>query len=131
MRLQDIDNLYREMAKNIFTEQVLYKTKPIHNSIEIISKLAQHLEIYIITARTDKMIVDVIRWLKTYDIENKIKDVISSSNDIKQNICKKKKIDFLCDDDLRHLIDSKIKIRVLFNPKGIKTNYKGIEVAKS
>lgn len=34
---------------------------------------------------------------------------------MKQDICLKNNICFLCDDDVRHLMDKKAKIRVLFN----------------
>ena len=55
------------------------------------------------------------KWLKKYDLSENIQGIISASYESKQDICLKNNIVFLCDDDIRHLVDKKIKMRILFN----------------
>lgn len=120
-----IDKIYNEMSKEIFTKEVLEKTKPIRGAIREIKKLAKDYEIYIITARPKEMFLDIESWLKKYKIDKYIKKVISSSEKEKQDICIKNNIFLLCDDDLRHVINNKIQIRILFK-NDIKTKDKEI-----
>ena len=82
---------------------------------EVISKL-RNLgdEIYIITARPEKMFPDIESWLKKYNIEKDITKVISSTGKEKQDICNENNIFLLCDDDIRHLTNKKIQVRMLF-----------------
>ncbi len=110
-----IEELYNYMSNIIFQPEILYKTKPILGAIETIKKLSQKFNIYIITARTEELIKPVYDWLKKYDLNEDIQEIISSSYESKQDICSKNNICFLCDDDARHLIDKKVKIRVLFS----------------
>lgn len=126
----EIDRIYKNMGSYIFRPEILEETMPVQGAIETIQKLAQKFEIYIITARTESMINPVNNWLEKYHIKNKIKQVISSSYEPKQEICLKRGISFLCDDDIRHLIDKKVKTRVLFNNKK-KENKKDIWIVKS
>lgn len=114
MEKDKIDKIYSEMSKDIFTKEVLQNTKPIRGAIREIKELSEDYEIYIITARPKEMFFDIEKWLKKYKIEKYIKKVISSSGKEKQDICIKNNIFLLCDDDLRHVINNKIKIRILF-----------------
>lgn len=111
----EIDELYNNMSKIIFQPETLYRTKPVLGAIEEIKKLSQNFNIYIITARTEKLIKPVCEWLKKYDLSENIQEIISSSYESKQDICLKNNIGFLCDDDVRHLIDKKIRVRILFS----------------
>ena len=111
----EINELYNNMSRIIFQPDTLYRTKPVLGAIEGIKKLSKTFKIYIITARTDKLIKPVYEWLKKYDINESVQEIISSSYELKQDICLKNNICFLCDDDVRHLIDKKIRVRVLFS----------------
>ena len=115
MKYEKIDKLYKEMSNNIFLPDVLEKTKPLEDSINAIKKLSSKFDIYIVTSRTDELIKPVRAWLEKYDIDTNIRKIISSSYQTKQDICLKNDIFFLCDDDLRHINDKKINMRVLFN----------------
>lgn len=114
------------MCKDIFTQQILENTQPIQNSINVIKKLSEKFCIYIITARTEEMISWVNNWMKKYSIDKNIKEVISSSDRKKQDICLENSIYLLCDDDLRHIIDNKINVRILFNKKKLSENKNNI-----
>ena len=61
------------------------------------------------------MIKPIYDWLKKYDLSENIQGIISSSYESKQDICLKNNICFLCDDDVRHLVNKKVKRRVLFS----------------
>ena len=111
----EIDELYNNMSKIIFQPETLYRTKPVLGAIEKIKKLSQNFNIYIVTARTENLIKPVYEWIKKYDLSENIHEIISSSYESKQDICLKNNIGFLCDDDVRHLIDKKIRVRILFN----------------
>lgn len=63
------------------------------------------------------MFCDINSWLKKYKIDKNIKKIISSSGKEKQEICKENDINILCDDDLRHIRENKIDIRILFKNK--------------
>ena len=127
---KDIDRIYKNMGSYIFRPEILDETMPVQGAIETIQKLAKQFEIYIITARTEAMLVPVNNWLEKYHIKNKIKQVISYTYQSKQEICLKRGISFLCDDDIRHLIDKKVKTRVLFN-NNKKGHKKDIWIVKS
>lgn len=118
MKKEEIDKLYKQMSKNIFLPEVLEKTEPIEDSINIIKKLSLKFDIYIITSRTKELIKPVNMWLKEYKIERNIKKIISSSFRKKQDICLEYNISFLCDDDLRHIEEERINTRVLFGKHG-------------
>lgn len=96
----EIDKLYNNMSKIIFQPETLYRTKPVFEAVEKIKKLSQNFNIYIITARTEKLIKPVYEWLKEYDLSDNIKEIISSSYESKQDICLKNNISFLCDDEI-------------------------------
>ncbi len=116
------------MGQEIFTEQLLLQISPIDGAVESLKRLANKYNIYIITARTEEMITHVRKWLKKYNLETLITNIISSSFEDKQDICIRNDIDFLCDDDFRHLKVEKIKCRVLF---GNYDEAKGVLIAKS
>ena len=97
-----IDEIYKKMSKDIFTKEVLDKTKPVRGAVRILKKLSKQYEIYIITARPEKMFPDIESWLKKYNIEKDITKVISSTGKEKQDICNENNIFLLCDDDIRH-----------------------------
>lgn len=126
----EIDKIYKEMAQSIFLPEVLNDTQPVENAIETIKKLSLNYDVYIITARTEKLIEPVKTWLKKYNINQNIKEIISSFYESKQDICLKNNIYFLCDDDLRHLTDKKINLKVWFN-KGELEKSEDIIIAKS
>ena len=117
--ISKIDSLYKQMSKDIFRPDVLDKTKPVTNAIDTIKNLSKYFEIFIITSRTEKMILSVNNWLKKYGIYDCIKQVISASFEEKQEVCLQENISFLCDDDLRHLVNKKIKTRILFGKQNI------------
>lgn len=110
-----IEKLYNNMSKIIFQPETLDKTKPILGAIKTIKRLSHKFNIYIITARTEELIKPIYDWLKKYNLSENIQDIISSSYESKQDICLKNNICFLCDDDVRHLVNKKVKRRVLFN----------------
>ena len=87
-----IDEIYKKMSKDIFTKEVLDKTKPVRGAVRILKKLSKQYEIYIITARPEKMFPDIESWLKKYNIEKDITKVISSTGKEKQDICNENKI---------------------------------------
>lgn len=126
----EIEQLYKEMSKNIFLPEILERTQPVQGAIETIKKISEKFDIYIITARTEKLIEPIYEWLGKYDINKNIKKIISSSYELKQDICLKNNISFLCDDDIRHLIDKKIQLRVLLSTNKEKS-YDDIIIAKS
>lgn len=126
MEEEHITQLYREMAKHIFIPQVLEKTQPVKNAILILQELSKSFQLSIITARTESMLAEVRKWLAKHGIEKNITNIISSSYEEKQNICLKHQITFLCDDDIRHIRDSKIETRVLFGKtKNLRRFYRG------
>ena len=111
----EVEKLYKDMSNIIFKPKTLCETEPILGAIETVKRLSKKFNIYIITARTEEMIKPIYDWLKKYNLCENIKEIISSSYELKQDICLKNNISFLCDDDVRHLIDKKVKIRVLFS----------------
>lgn len=112
------------MSESIFTKKVLMETKPIKDAVSTIKKLSKNYNIYIITARTEKLITDVYLWLEKYEIKKYIKDIISSSYKGKQQICIEKNITYLYDDDIRHIKENKIANAILFNISHEKVNTK-------
>ena len=111
----EIDELYKCMSKSIFIEDVLLSTEEVTNALNSLKKISNMYEIYIVSSRTPNMLKSVKKWLKLNDADKYIKKIISSSNRSKQDICVMNNIDFLCDDDVRHLLDEKIKNRLLFS----------------
>lgn len=111
----EIDELYKCMSKSIFIEDVLLSTEEVTNALNSLKKISNMYEIYIVSSRTPNMLKSVKKWLKLNDANKYIKKIISSSNRSKQDICVMNNIDFLCDDDVRHLLDEKIKNRLLFS----------------
>lgn len=111
----EIDELYKCMSKSIFIEDVLLSTEEVTNALSSLKKISNMYEIYIVSSRTPNMLKSVKKWLKLNDADKYIKKIISSSNRSKQDICVMNNIDFLCDDDVRHLLDEKIKNRLLFS----------------
>lgn len=130
LNFDEIDQLYKEMSKCIFVPQILERTPPVEGAINSIIKLSKIYDIYIITARTEEMLESVKKWLEKYNINKNIKKVISSSYENKQDICLKNNICFLCDDDLRHILDRKIETRVLFGKKAL-ANYEHFYITES
>ncbi len=127
----EIDKMYKEMSKSIFTQQTMDKTEPVKGAISAIKKLSDQYEIYIITARPNEMLEWVMNWLNKYDIKNKVDKVISASNKDKQDICLKNNIFCLCDDDIRHVCEDKINTRILFGTNSKKQNYSKLIVTNS
>lgn len=124
-----VEELYNNMSKVIFRPEMLYKTKPILGAIKAIKRLSHKFDIYIITARTEKLIKPIHDWLKKYSLSENIQGIISSSYESKQDICIKNNICFLCDDDIRHLVNKKVEKIVLFSTN--KKTKDNIRVAKS
>ena len=79
MNKEKIDELYKKMGEYIFTQETLMETEAIEGAIGIIKKIANKYDIYIITARTQQLILHVKKWLKKNDVEQNIKKIISSS----------------------------------------------------
>ena len=125
LNLNEINALYKEMSKNIFTKKVLEKTKPIEGAVETIKELSKKYEIYIVTARTEELVQHAKEWLEKYKIDKDIKEIISSSFEEKQDICKRRDIFFLCDDDVKHLKKRIIIRRILFDKEGMVKINKG------
>ena len=117
MSKSQIDEIYKKMSENIFLKSVLEKTKPLKGAVRVIKKLSTNHDIYIITARPKEMFCDINSWLKKYKIDKNIRKIISSAGKEKQEICKENDINILCDDDLRHVKENKIDIRILFKNK--------------
>ena len=130
MKLETIDIIYKEMGKHIFTQQTLLDTEPINGAINSIKKISKKYDIYIITARTQQLILHVKQWLEKNDIEQNITEILSSSCEEKQDICNQYYIDFLCDDDKRHLEKEKIRNRILFHQTKL-PSYTGIKEVNS
>lgn len=130
MKKKRVDELYREMGIHIFTQETLLETNAIEGAINAIKKIAQQYDIYIITARTQPLILHVKKWLEKNNIKQDIREVLSSSWEEKQDICYKNDIHFLCDDDIRHLEKEKIENRILFHQIKI-PNYSGIQEVNS
>ena len=114
-----IDILYKKMSKDIFTRDILLNTPPVKDSIETIKRLSKKYDIFIVTSRTNEMIRDVDLWLIKYGLDKYIYEVISSSFEKKQLICKRNNIESLCDDDKRHIEDVIIEKTIYFNDDGI------------
>ena len=114
---EQIDEIYKKMSENIFSKRVLEKTKPLKGAVRVIKKLSKNHDIYIITARPKEMFYEINCWLKKYKIDKNIRKIISSAGKEKQEICKENNINVLCDDDLRHVKENKIDIRILFKNK--------------
>lgn len=130
MQEKRINKLYQEMGTYIFTEETLLETEAIEGAIQSIKEIAKQYDIYIITARTQPLILHVKKWLQKYDIKKNITKVLSSSWEEKQDICYQNDIHFLCDDDKRHLEKEKIETRILFHQSKI-SNYSGIQEVNS
>ncbi len=129
---EKIDDIYMKMSKEIFTERVLLETEAIEGAINTLKKLSEVYDIYIITARTQTLILQVEKWLKKNNLKESITKIISSSFKNKQDICIDNNITFLCDDDIRHLKETKVKNRVLFkNEKSLKFEDYGIKSVNS
>ena len=112
MPKEKVDQIYKEMSHHIFTEENLLE---IEGAIKSIKKLSNIYDIYIITARTEPLILHVKKWLEKNHLQEDITKIISSSWEEKQNICIENNINFLCDDDIKHLEKHKIENRVLFS----------------
>lgn len=124
MEKQQVDKIYHQMSNDIFTKDVLMKTNPIEDSISTIKNLSEIYDIYIITARTEKLISYLNTWLEKNDIDKNIKGIISSYYKEKQDICIEQNISYLYDDDIKHLQKNKIQNRILFNPEKENTDIK-------
>lgn len=124
MKREKVDEIYHQMSKNIFTKEVLMKTEPVKDAISTIKYLSKIYDIYIITARTEKLISYVNIWLAKQNIDKDIRGIISSSYKEKQQICKEENITYLYDDDIRHVQKSRIKNSILFNPEKEKIDIK-------
>lgn len=131
MPKEKVDKIYYEMGKHIFTEKTLLETEMIEGAFKTKKKLSKTYDIYIITARTEPLILHVKKWLKKNHLENDITKILSSSWEEKQNICLDYNINFLCDDDKRHLKKHSIQNRILFNPFNTSVYYNSIEQVKS
>ena len=127
----EIDRLYKDMSKNIYTQQTMDKTEPVEGAISAIKRLYNKYKIYIVTARPNEMLEWVTKWLNKYDIDDKVVKVISSSNEDKQDICMKNDIFCLCDDDIRHVCENKINMRILFGTNLKEQNYSNLIVTNS
>lgn len=115
MNKEAIDKIYQEMSKHIFTEKTLLETDAIEGAIDSIKRISQQYDIFIITARTPSLIIHVNKWLEKNGINQNVVEILSSSCTEKQDICCQYGIQFLCDDDKRHLEKEKIKTKILFN----------------
>jgi len=131
MNIVDIKSIYTEMSNEIFTEKTLLETKPIKDAIKTLKELSKIYDIYIITARTEALILSVNKWLNLYNIKNCIKEIKSASFKNKQEICKENNIEFLCDDDIRHLSDNIIDERVLFCNRDVNLTDNNIKLVSS
>lgn len=130
MTKEEIDKIYQKMSKEIFTQKILLATDAIEGAIGAIKEISKQYNIYIITARTSQLILDVEKWLEKNNIKQDITEILSSSYEEKQDICCRNDIHFLCDDDKRHLEKEKIENRILFNTsKG--SNYAQIQQVDS
>lgn len=131
MPKEKVDKIYHEMGKHIFTEKTLLETEVIEGAFKAIKRLSKIYDIYIITARTELLILHVKKWLKKNHLENDITEILSSTWEEKQNICLKHNIIFLCDDDKRHLKKHGIQNRILFNPFNTSVYSNSIEQVSS
>ena len=131
MQSEIIDKIYQEMGKYIFTQETLLQTEAIDGAINAIKKIAKKYDIYIITARTQPLILHVKNWLEKNNIKQDITKILSSSWVEKQDICNHYHIDFLCDDDKRHLEKEKVRTRILFHQTKVSTHLVGIKEVNS
>ena len=119
--IEFIDKLYNEMSNEIFTEKSIKKVEPIIDAIESIKKLSNDFEIYIITSRTNRQILQVKKWIEENRIRDNIEKIISASEEKKDKleICEENGIVIFCDDDIRHLIykEKYGGAKILFNSK--------------
>lgn len=83
--IEFIDKLYNEMSNEIFTEKSIKKVEPIIDAIESIKKLSNDFEIYIITSRTNRQILQVKKWIEENRIRDNIEKIISASEEKKTN----------------------------------------------
>lgn len=119
--IEFIDKLYNEMSNEIFTEKSIKKVEPIIDAIESIKKLSNDFEIYIITSRTNRQILQVKKWIEENRIRDNIEKIISASEEKKDKleICEENGIVIFCDDDIIHLIykEKYGGAKILFNSK--------------
>lgn len=119
------------MSSDIFTKETLMHTEEVKGAINTIKKLSKYYDVYIITARTEELILQVKDWLIKNELQDYITDIFSSSWEEKQDICLRNNINFLCDDDKRHLEKEKIRNRILFSEATDFLNHSDLEVVNS
>jgi hypothetical protein len=94
---------YDTMADDVYGQEATISIPLMKDAEEVLLRLSEFSRVCIMTNRNEVRTKYVHHWLHTNGLFRLIGDVISSVDIPKLNICKKRGIRWLMDDDIRHL----------------------------
>ena len=98
----------REIGKIVYEEESTLKTPPLPDVLELLPKLAEKAELYMITARDVRRMEFTKTWLKQHNLFGYFHGfwtnaIPQSPERYKLDVCQENNLELLMDDDVRHL----------------------------
>ena len=94
---------YTRISAEVYKDEISLKAFPVPGSLQAISFLRKHGQIYVITARDQEEVPVVSEWLYTHKLDQHIRQIITSGGSSKIQIAKSLNCKVLIDDDIHHL----------------------------
>lgn len=112
---------YEEMGHAVYERELTLAAPPVRGSIEALTQLCRHREVFVITARSHRWAVHAEEWLWNQNLTHRLAGVrciklADGTARTKADLCRELGVQAMIDDDERHLRDIEIPAltRILF-----------------
>lgn len=99
----------KQMGRDVFERAGTLHADEVPGALDAIKKLSQMAELYVVTARPERLMAFAQEWLEGKGVLSCFKALRSSSGTSKEAICTEIGADILIDDDARHLNEVKVE----------------------
>ena len=98
----------QEVGKVVYEEESTLETPPLPDVLELLPKLAEQAELYMVTARDTRRMAFTQTWLKQHGLYDHFHGFWTNATPqpperFKLDVCRENGLELLMDDDIRHL----------------------------
>jgi hypothetical protein len=132
------EGLYKEMHKDVYTDEAIFNRNPVPGACEAIRTLSKRFRIFLLSTRSKTQRAVTMKWLEKIGINQFIQDLIFIKHEVGRKLewCKHTQAQVLIDDDMVHLLSNKpydmvLKINFSNNPLTIRSTPPSIFLAQN
>ena len=132
------EELYKEMHKDVYTDEAILNRNPVPGACEAIRTLSKRFRIFLLSTRDKTQRAVTMKWLEKIGIRPFIEDLIFIKHEVGQKLewCQQTEAQVLIDDDMVHLVSNKgdemvLKIHFSNHPDTIRSTPPSVLLAQN